>query len=88
MKRNRIATLPPIAVEERPEKITLTLSPGLKRSIEAFTEYFTDTTGATPTSDNAVIVGILTGYLEDHGAFQRWLKVKSRTHLPDASRQA
>jgi len=85
MKRNRIATLPPIAIEERPEKIALTLSPALKRSIEAFTEYFTETTGSIPSSDNAVIVGILTGYLEDHGAFQRWLKSKSRSASAEAS---
>jgi hypothetical protein len=79
MKRNRIATLPPIAVDERPEKIALVLTPALKRSLEAFTEFFTHSTGAKPTSDNAVIVGILTGYIEDHGAFQRWLKTKART---------
>ena len=85
MKRNRIATLPPIAVEERPEKISLILSPGLKRSIDAFAEFFTHTTGERPTSDNAVIVGILTGYIEDHGAFQRWLKGKARSGTPEAS---
>ena len=85
MKRNRIATLPPIAIEERPEKISLTVSPALKRSIEAFTEFFTHSTGARPTSDNAVIVGILTGYIEDHGTFQRWLKIKARAQASDAS---
>jgi hypothetical protein len=78
MKKNRIATLPPIAVEERPEKVTLTMPPALRRSIDAFTEYFTHTAGAAPTSDNAVIIGILTGYFEDHGGFQRWLKAQAR----------
>jgi len=72
------APLPPIAVEERPEKLSLTLPQELKRSMETFSEYFSTTTGSVPTSFNAVIVGILTGYLQGHGGYQKWLKLKAR----------
>ncbi len=78
MRRNRIATLPLIAVEERPEKYALTVPQTLKHSIDDFKELFVATTGSTPTSDNAVLVGILTGYLDAHASFQRWLKTKAR----------
>ena len=79
MKRNRIAKLPPIAVEERPERLSLTLAPGLKRGLDDFKDFFSSTSGATPTSDNAVIVGILTAYLDAHSGFQRWLKSREKT---------
>ena len=78
MKRNRIATLPPIAVDERPERLSLTVAPGLKRGLDEFKEFFSSESGATPTSDNAVIVGILTGYLDAHAGFQRWLKAREK----------
>lgn len=78
MKKVTITSLPPIAVEERPEKFTLSLPSDLKHSMEQFAEFFEDTTGQTPTSFNAVIVGILTGYLEGHGGYQKWLKSRSR----------
>ena len=83
MRKRTIATLPPIAVEERPEKLALQLSQGLKRTLESFSEYFTSTTGTTPTSLNAVIVGILTGYIEQHAGYQRWLKASSRNDPSD-----
>lgn len=78
MKKSNLLVLPPIAVEERPEKLTLSLPTELKQSIERFGEYFVDATGQTPTSFNAVVVGILTGYLEGHGAYRKWLKARSR----------
>lgn len=78
MKKSTLATLPPIAIEERPEKLTITLPTELKQSMERFGEYFVDATGQTPTSFNAVVVGILTGYLEDHGGYRKWLKARSR----------
>jgi hypothetical protein len=78
MRKPMIASLPPIAVEERPEKLSLTLSVALKRSVEEFSEYFEDTTGSIPSSFNAVVVGILTGYLDGHGGYQKWLKSRSR----------
>jgi hypothetical protein len=81
MRKAMIATLPPIAVEERPEKLSLTLTVALKRSVEEFSEYFEDTTGSVPSSFNAVLVGILTGYLEEHGGFQKWLKSRSRARI-------
>jgi hypothetical protein len=78
MKKSMIASLPPIAVEERPEKLTVSLPSDLKQSMELFGQYFSDTSGQTPTSFNAVVVGILTGYLEGHGGYQKWLKSRSR----------
>ncbi len=78
MKKVTTTTLPPIAVEEREEKLTLSLRSDLKDSMEQFGEFFEDTTGQTPTSFNAVVVGILTGYLEGHGGYQKWLKSRSR----------
>jgi hypothetical protein len=86
MKKSTIASLPPIAVEERPEKLTVSLPSDLKQSMELFGQYFSDTSGQTPTSFNAVVVGILTGYLEGHGGYQKWLKTRSRGngHLLDA----
>jgi hypothetical protein len=80
MKRSKIASLPPIAVEERPEKLTVSLPSDLKQSMELFGQYFSDTSGETPISFNAVVVGILTGYLEGHGGYQKWLKTRSRTN--------
>lgn len=87
MKKSTIASLPPIAVEERPEKLTLSLPSDLKQSMELFGQYFSDASGQTPTSFNAVVVGILTGYLEGHGGYQKWLKSRSRGngHALDAS---
>jgi hypothetical protein len=78
MKKNTLASLPPIAVEERPEKLTLSLPSDLKQSMELFGQFFADASGQTPTSFNAVVVGILTGYLEGHGGYQKWLKARSR----------
>lgn len=87
MKKSTIATLPPIAVEERPEKLTLSLPSDLKNSMEQFGQFFSDACGETPISFNAVVVGILTGYLDNHGAYQKWLKARSRGsgHGIDAS---
>lgn len=65
-------------MEERAEKLTLSLPSDLKESMEQFAQYFSDTSGQTPTSFNAVVVGILTGYLESHGGYQKWLKTRSR----------
>jgi hypothetical protein len=78
MKKARVTKLPPIAVEEKPEKLSLSLSIELKRSMEQFSAFFAESTGQTPTSFNAVVVGILTGYLTDHSAFQKWLKARGR----------
>jgi hypothetical protein len=86
VKKSTLASLPPIAVEERPEKLTLSLPSELKQSMERFGQYFSDTSGQTPTSFNAVVVGILTGYLEGHGGYQKWLKARSRSvHALDAA---
>ena len=66
--------LPPIAVDDRTEKISLTISCALKREMEQFGTFFTETTGQTPTSFNAVAIGILAGYLRGNAGFQQWLK--------------
>ena len=80
MKKSKIASLPPIEVEERPEKVTLSLPLDLKHAMEQFGQFFADVSGQTPTSFNAVVIGILTGYLEGHGGYQKWLKARSRTN--------
>jgi hypothetical protein len=82
MRKSKVGSLPPIAVEERPEKLALTLSIALKRSLDEFSEYFESTTGSIPSSFNAVVVGILTGYLDEHGGYQKWLKSRSRPVRP------
>jgi hypothetical protein len=78
MKKPNTLKLPPIAVEEKPEKLSLSLPIELKRSMEEFSAFFAETTGQVPTSFNAVIVGILTGYLQEHGGYQKWLKLRGR----------
>jgi hypothetical protein len=84
MRKRTIATLPPIAINERPEKLALTVSKDLRESMESFSEFFTSTTGSTPTSLNAVIVGILTAYIDQHSGYQKWLKSKPRHVTSDA----
>jgi len=42
MKKTTLASLPPIAVEERPEKLTLSLPSDLKQSMEQFGQFFAD----------------------------------------------
>jgi hypothetical protein len=79
MKKVSITKLPPIAVEEKPEKLSLSLPTELKRAMEQFSAFFAETTGQVPTSFNAVIVGILTGYLQDHSGYQKWLKFRARS---------
>jgi hypothetical protein len=74
--------LPPIEVEDPPIKVNLTIPQSLQRTLESFKEYFTTTRGSSPSNDNAVIVGILTGYFRDQPAFQRWLKAKAEGESP------
>jgi hypothetical protein len=78
MKKTTLASLPPIAVEERPEKLTLSLPTELRQSMEQFGIFFADASGQTPTSFNAIVVGILTGYLDAHAGYQKWLKARTR----------
>jgi hypothetical protein len=77
MKTSKTAPLPPIAVEEKPEKLTLTYPVALKAALDEFSAYFEATTGSIPSSFNAVVVGILTGYLETHPGFRKWLRSRS-----------
>lgn len=70
--------LPPIAVEDKAEKISLSLSAALHQELELFSEFFVAETGQKPSSLNAVIVGVITGYLEGHRGFQKWRKSQSR----------
>jgi hypothetical protein len=86
MKKVKTPKLPPIEVEEKPEKLSLSLPTELKRAMEQFSAFFAETTGQVPTSFNAVIVGILAGYLQDHGGYQKWLKCGARSgHLADGN---
>jgi len=85
MKKTMSARLPPIAVEERPERLSLAIPPELKLSMEQFGEFFADASGQTPTSFNAVVVGILTGYLESHKDYKQWLKARSKNRTPVGS---
>jgi len=85
MSKAKFTRLPPIAVEERPERLTLAISPELKLSMEQFGQFFADTSGQTPTSFNAVVVGILTGYLESHKGYKQWLKGRAKNRTPVGS---
>jgi hypothetical protein len=85
MSKAKFARLPPIAVEERPEKVSLAISPELKLSMEQFGQFFADKSGQTPTSFNAVVVGILTGYIESHKGYKQWLKARSKNRAPVGS---
>lgn len=77
MKTPKTPPLPPIAVEERPEKLTLTYPVALKAALDEFSAYFEATTGSIPSSFNAVVVGILTGYLETHSGFRKWMRSRA-----------
>ena len=74
MARATKPKLPPIAVEDRSEKISLSIPLGLRTDIDRFGEFFAQQCGQKPTSFNAVIVGVIAGYLESHSGFKKWLK--------------
>jgi hypothetical protein len=74
MARAMKPKLPPIAVEDRSEKISLSIPVGLRNDIDRFGEFFAEESGQKPTSFNAVIVGVIAGYLESHSGFKKWLK--------------
>jgi hypothetical protein len=71
--------LPPIAVEDHSEKISLSLPQELRHDIDRFGVYFAQQSGQKPTSFNAVVVGVIAGYLGSHGGFKRWLKTYGST---------
>jgi len=71
--------LPPIAVEDRSEKISLSLPMDLRHDIDRFGVYFAQESGQKPTSFNAVVVGVIAGYLENHRSFRKWLKTNGNT---------
>jgi hypothetical protein len=71
--------LPPIAVEDHSEKISLSLPQGLRHDIDRFSVYFAQESGQKPTSFNAVVVGVIAGYLASHGGFNKWLKANGST---------
>ena len=66
--------LPPIAVEDHSEKISLSLPQDLRHGIDRFGVYFAQQSGQKPTTFNAVVVGVIAGYLGSHGGFKKWLK--------------
>jgi hypothetical protein len=81
--------LPPIAVEDRSEKISLSLPMDLRHDIDRFGEFFAAESGQKPTSFNAVVVGVIVGYLENHRSFKKWLKANgSTTRSADNGEQA
>ncbi len=69
--------LPPIAVEDHSEKISLSLPLDLRHDIDRFGEFFAAESGQKPTSFNAVVVGVIAGYLENHRGFKKWLKANA-----------
>ena len=69
--------LPPIAVEDHCEKISLSLPQDLRHDIDRFGVYFAQQSGQKPTSFNAVVVGVIAGYLGSHGGFKKWLKTNA-----------
>ena len=71
--------LPPIAVEDHSEKISLSLPQDLRHDIDRFGVYFAQQSGQKPTSFNAVVVGVIAGYLARHGGFKKWLKSTGNT---------
>jgi hypothetical protein len=71
--------LPPIAVEDHSEKISLSLPQDLRHDIDRFSVYFAQQSGQKPTSFNAVVVGVIAGYLASHGGFNKWLKTNGST---------
>ena len=71
--------LPPIAVEDHSEKISLSLPLHLRHDIERFGEFFAQESGQKPTSFNAIVVGVIAGYLGGHGGFRKWLKANANT---------
>lgn len=77
--------LPPIAVEDRSEKISLSLPQELRQDIDRFGVYFAQQSGQKPTSFNAVVVGVIAGYIGSHAGFRKWLKSNgSATGSPDS----
>ena len=74
MARSVRPTLPPIAVEDRSEKISLSMPVELRAELERFGTFFAQTTGQTPTSFNAIVIGVVAGYLENHRGFKKWSK--------------
>jgi hypothetical protein len=81
MPRARKPNLPPIAVEDRSEKLSISLPAGLRSELERFGEFFAAETGQKPLSFNALIIGVIAGYLEDHIGFRRW----QRAHRSEPS---
>jgi hypothetical protein len=76
--------LPPIAVEDHSEKVSLSLPQDLRHNIDRFGVYFAQESGQKPTSLNAVIVGVIAGYLARHAGFKKWLKASGgTTHRAD-----
>lgn len=81
--------LPPIAVEDRSEKISLCFPLHLRHDIDRFGEFFAAQTGQKPISFNAVVVGVIAGYLDSHDGFKKWMKVNgSATRRADNGEQA
>ena len=76
MPRARKTNLPPIAVEDRSEKLSISLPSELRTELERFGEFFAAETGQKPLSFNALVVGVIAGYLEDHIGFRRWQKAR------------
>ena len=77
--------LPPIAVEDRSEKISLSLPQELRQDIDRFGVYFAQQSGQKSTSFNAVVVGVIAGYIESHAGFRKWLKANGTVNdVPDS----
>ena len=78
MRRAKLK-LPRIAVEDHSKKISLSLPQDLRHDIDRFGVYFAQQSGQKPTCFNAVVVGVIAGYLGSHGGFKKWLKSNAST---------
>jgi hypothetical protein len=74
--------LPPIAVEDHSEKISLSLPQELRQDIDRFGVYFAQQSGQKPTSFNAVVVGVIAGYLASHAWLQEMAENQRHRHDP------
>ena len=81
MARKPKQNLPPIAVEDHSEKLSISFPAELRSELERFGEFFVAETGQKPLSFNALVVGVIAGYLEDHIGFRRW----QRAHRSEPS---
>ena len=70
--------LPRVAVDDKTEKVALTMTVALHAKVKRFEEFFTEHAGQKPSSFNALLVGILEEYVDGNRDFHKWRKAKDR----------